>query len=432
MKSNIKKVITKFSESIKDISLLNKNIDKELSHWNRLSLTNGYPSILIFIGEISKIYKEYDWDKLIYEYLKEIEKGLNEDYYDSSLSNGIAGIAAGAFCISDNKSKYNNLMKSLNELVVDFTKEYLEYIWENKDYTKAEYYDTISGLSGNFSYLVNYKENNEIRKILEEITKYFIFLTEEVEVNEHTLPRYFIREEDIFMIDYTGGYEEGIINQGLAHGVSSILSAMTIGLKEGINVEGQKMAMKKLVEFFKKYKYDDGKNIYWYGNLDVREYISEKMTGFYNKASWCYGNIGIGRVLYNACKELKDFEGEKIALRSLRNLAEGKIENLILDSPTICHGYSGALIVFRLMYRDTKEKVFKTASEKLEDKILEYYDEKYIFGFKDNEPKFYDENGVDDIWIKDVGFLTGATGVNLALMLEKEANTKWYRYLLLD
>ena len=74
--------------------------------------------------------------------------------------------------------------------------------------------------------------------------------------------------------------------------------------------------------------------------------------------SWCYGSIGILNSLYAAAKEKSDKRLKKFCVNELKKIALMDTRDYLLASPIVCHGLSGALLIFKRMYQQTKDEVF--------------------------------------------------------------------------
>ena len=76
-------------------------------------------------------------------------------------------------------------------------------------------------------------------------------------------------------------------------------------------------------------------------------------------------------------------------------------KDYILTSPIVCHGLSGAVLVFKKMYQETQDKVFYY-------KMLEIL-EKLIHNFAYRDIENVNLTGVNEI--KEYDYLEGYTGI---------------------
>lgn len=423
MEENILKIVKDISLKIKDSNFIEHNLNCEDVIWCPISFANGYPSILLLIGELMNIDSIEEWENIAHEYVMKINDQLEDSFYHSSLYTGFTGIATGIYSISLNGSRYKNILKDLNTLIVNYTKECLSGISIDYD-TKDYYYDTITGLSGILRYLIEIKSESGVEGIMKNILDYFVLLCGDKNCNRGNIPRYLVKNK---LMDANESGNE-IINMGLAHGIAGVMISMSLALKNGIEVTGQREAIENLLTVYKDSKNDDGKRITWPGQLLYEDFINLKNNKKSERASWCYGVPGIARAIYVSSRIINDEEGIKLSLQALRAQAVCELDEYGLNSPTICHGYSAPLIVNELMYRDTEELIFKEANIKIAKRILDYYDKDNIIGFKNIEGKNNEIKETDNM-----GFLTGVTGVLLTLLyFINRNNTHWEKFLLLD
>lgn len=425
MEENILKIVRDISLKLRDSDFIEHNLNYEKTIWSPLSLANGYPSILLLLGELMSIDSIEEWENIAHEYVIKINNELEDGFYHSSLFTGFSGIAAGVYSISLNGSRYKNVLNELNTLTLSYTKEWLSGINADNE-TKDYYYDTITGLSGILRYLIEIKNENGVEEIIKNILEYFVLLCGDRRYKGGYIPRYLVKDESIDENELDN--EELIINMGLAHGIAGVMISMSIALENGIEVNGQREAIEKLLKVYKECKIDDGKRITWPGQLLYEDFKNSKKNKGTERASWCYGLPGIARAIYVTSRIINDKYGIELSLEALRRQAISDLDEYELNSPTICHGFSGVLIVNELMYRDTEEIIFKEANIKIAKRILEYYNKDNIIGFKNIEVRNNEVEETDDI-----GFLSGVSGVLLALMyFINKNNTHWEKFLLLD
>lgn len=62
--------------------------------------------------------------------------------------------------------------------------------------------------------------------------------------------------------------------------------------------------------------------------------------------------------LYIAAKEKSDKELTEFCVNELKKIASMDTRDYLLASPIVCHGLSGAALIFKRMYQETKDEVF--------------------------------------------------------------------------
>ena len=98
-------------------------------------------------------------------------------------------------------------------------------------------------------------------------------------------------------------------------------------------------------------------------------------------------------------------------------------------SPTFCHGYAGLYQVLNSVEMLLQKEFFSLEKELLKNKIIDFYNPDYIYGFKNMEL----DNKMEKIKPYDVcGLLEGTTGVCLSLLEgEKKSDNLWKKAFLL-
>lgn len=415
--------------AFKDINNLEDYIEKE----DLLKKVEIYSAVLLLLGSSEELKNDDNYNVAIHNYVLRIKEIIeNYGYFSNGLYGGIVGVGFSILSISENGTKYQKLLSTINDIIFFETENKLKVAMENLNNVKELYYDVISGLAGDVAYLLNFKDDNKIRGLIKDCLDYLVLLTEDIEINSKKVPKFFIKSENTITEEDFSISKYGFINQGLAHGIPSILNILTLSLNNGIEVANQKKAMEKIVNILCKFRYNDGHRSWWYEHISFEQYVSEEKPVFMTRESWCYGTPGIARSLYMAGKALKNKEIENIGLKALEALALVGSERWGLDSVSLCHGYSSILVVMSVMYRETKKKEFEKAINESKDYILKDIQEGYKFKFKDYTFENIYDRTTEKCYKEDFSMLTGAIGVFLALGIVEKSNKYVERMLLID
>ena len=104
-----------------------------------------------------------------------------------------------------------------------------------------------------------------------------------------------------------------VYNLSLAHGIASIIAFTTKTYAKGIDKQKSKIILEGAIKFLLMNQNDINKyNCYfpsWIRGVEVDKF---------SKLGWCYGDLGIGVVLYNAAQALDDNNLRAFALAVLR------------------------------------------------------------------------------------------------------------------
>lgn len=424
-------------EYVKKISCEKSNnmiIDGEnIIPWDDLALSDGYPALGILFGELNNLFPDEDWDLIGHEYMLKIKTALEERGINSlSLFGGACGIGMAAYSLSCNGKRYKKFINSINEFVIEYVPTVLKMVTSRQMDVKMYDYDVIQGLTGTGRYLLFFKEDPKIENIIKDILKYMISLTENINLWGHSVPKWYISQQNQFIKSDKEMYSKGSFNFGMSHGITGPLSFMSIALINGIEINGQKEAIEKIISTLNLFKYNLEGTIYWPGRIKFEEFIAKAGSNTRERASWCYGIPGIARAIFLSGKALNNEEYKNIAIKSLDSLCSLSEEFWFLDSPTFCHGYAGLLRIINCMYIDTGLVTFKKYGDKILNKVLSFYNEDAAFGF-------FNIDMLDPLNVNTkktfnmCGLLDGATGVILTILGSIKLNkTNWDSIFLIN
>lgn len=389
---------------------------KSIDPWGDFSLAEGYPSLGVLFGELTNLFPDEGWDLIGHKYMIEIQEAIKKQSIDSlSLFGGACSIGFAANSLSCNGERYQKFIKTINEFIIQSIPAKTEMlILPHKD-TKMTDYDVIQGFSGIGRYLLLFDNNPQIENILKDIIKYMISLTDNINIFGYSVPNWYISKENQFIQKDKEKYNEGSFNFGLSHGITSPLAFMSIALMQGIEVEGQREAIKKIVSTINDFKCTFKDTIHWPGRIKFEEFITKNCIRDIDRASWCYGSPGIARAIYLAGKALNNDYYKNLAIKSLDSLLFLPEELWLLNSPTFCHGYAGLLRIVECMYLDTGLEIFMQHYDKILDKILNFYDKDAPFNFFNIESSdFQGDNKLKKY--NSCGLLGGTVGVLLTIL----------------
>lgn len=427
------KVIDKLIETIKEPEELNKLIKDKNIEEPHLSI---YSSICIFLAETKDlITTEIDVEGLCHQYMIMLKTLVESQlqYLPNSLFGGLSDIGFGVHSLYKVTSHYKKFIDSLNKFIINSSKENIKIYKENINDVKIRSFDTMAGLTGVIAYLLLYKDEKDVRNLIEEGLSYLVLLTQDREVDGHVVPSYYISSENQFLDSEKEFYKKGNFNLGLSHGITGPLAVLSIALMEEIEIEGQRQAITRILEDLKTFNYiDDKEVVYWPGRIKFEDYISKQCKIDASRASWCYGTPGIARAIYIAGKAINDKEAIELSIKAIDGLCNMDEKDWMLNSPTMCHGYAGLLAVIETMYQDTGDAKYKECIERLIDIIFNFYEEDSIFGFKNIDPKEVSKGQYKMVEQDKITLLQGSIGVMLNLLATiKTITTDWKKNFLI-
>ena len=344
---------------------------------------------------------------------------------------GLGDFGVALSSINRSTGLYSNLLNSINTTIsmgLIQEAESLNHKIKNHSLPAMDY-DCILGITGTLRYLLMFDTKMYNEAIIDAIES-LITLSGQSYRDGILLPNFHVKNENVLPLEDRGKFPTGMINFGMAHGMAAALSVLSISKKMGISLKGQEKAIKQICDIYMQSyaEMPDGR-VYWPSSLTGDDYIhlSNLSPVVHLRLSWCYGAVAILHSLYLAAQALENQELVFWTLEKAKIFSKTSLEYTQLSSPTICHGYAGLLLTFEAFYRDTNDNVFSNMIETLQSKLLALYSPLHKYGFLDVDRvngKLKKTEGVN--------FLTGTSGVILALSSHYYDSSMVLRHLLLN
>jgi len=288
-----------------------------------------------------------------------------------SLSSGITGV----FWLFRFLGRYGlitpDYLKSIDEL-----DEYVDIaFWK---YIEDGNYDYLHGYLGLAKY---YKEKGD-QASLDKLRVVFETLKASAIKSEH----------GVFWLDIVEDKKEDDINFGLAHGVPSIILFLVDYYVQSKDIE-VRLLLIDAVSDLRSHRVDD--KLFSFGNTSSTKNMS--------RVAWCYGDLGCGLSIYKAGLVLNNQQFMADGIDILLKAAGRNMDNAVIDTPFICHGYSGTAYIFYKLYLLTER--------------LEFYDA-FVYWLNvmfDEFDRVEKAGTIHDYFSKNRHFLTGTAGVGLVL-----------------
>ena len=344
---------------------------------------------------------------------------------------GLGDFGVALSSINRSTGLYSNLLNSINTTIsmgLIQEAESLNHKIKNHSLSAMDY-DCILGITGTLRYLLMFDTKMYNEAIIDAIES-LITLSGQSYRDGILLPNFHVKNENVLPLEDRGKFPTGMINFGMAHGMAAALSVLSISKKMGISLKWQEKAIKQICDIYMQSyaEMPDGR-VYWPSSLTGDDYIhlSNLSPVVHLRLSWCYGAVAILHSLYLAAQALENQELVFWTLEKAKIFSKTSLEYTQLSSPTICHGYAGLLLTFEAFYRDTNDNVFSNMIETLQSKLLALYSPLHKYGFLDVDRvngKLKKTEGVN--------FLTGTSGVILALSSHYYDSSMVLRHLLLN
>lgn len=369
------------------------------------SLFSGKAGIVLFYSYIYKFSKDEKYLSKVNQIIDEIFFSIEQNEITTSIDHGITGIGwllQHLIRIGVLEDVYDDILNDIDELLFEsFSKD-----------VSLFRYDYLTGLIGKgHYYLERYEFDkchfNGVEKVLNEILK----------LKDLDSPIW----QDYYAIQKSN-VNQKIYNLGLAHGNPSILYFLS-----------KVYSFKKDNVLLKIIK----KNAYWLINQEVKKPEGEYLPNYlidnlpfpssYKglNLAWCYGDLGMLIALLQCGIIIDDEYIIEHCVKRALYISEKIPENMPHDAG-LCHGLAGISQIFNRFYQYTIDIRFKNAAEFLIINMLQFcqFDDG-LAGFKTQKK--------DIEWQNDFSFLTGISGIGLALISSIDNKlSDWDRLLLLN
>lgn len=214
-------------------------------------------------------------------------------------------------------------------------------------------------------------------------------------------------------------YPAGNYNLGVAHGVPGVIALL--GLAQTAGVECRAL-LNSTVAWLLAQKLPPGsKTVYSYN-------LAPGIKSTPARLAWCYGDLGIAASLLVAARAVgeRDWEAEAVAI-ARRAAERTSMKEAGMVDAGLCHGAAGVGHLFNRLHQATGDPVLGEAARHWINQALTLRSDAGIGGYQMWVPN---EERRELVWRDEAGFLTGATGVGLALLAAATAvEPEWDRVL---
>ncbi|MSU02285.1 lanthionine synthetase C family protein [Tissierella pigra] len=441
---NIKQLVIKEScFELNDSQL--KKIDKILNRYFDDLLTSVNKSVInplelneyiMTIAEAFPLFEDKNkWLEISYIIMNDIKRELINPTINKSISlfGGLCDTGFATYLLNKNTGHYGKFLDSINKLIFNYIKQYLDYCNSNFNELTMQHYDIISGLAGMGYYMLLIHKNEQENELLHDVMRYLIKLSGKHLVEKEMIPNWHIKSRNQIRNDEKLKFPKGNFNFGLAHGIAGPMVTLSKAYSQGEILEGHGEAIESFIEEYKNYSItsQDG-SIFWPTQLSFEDYIAGVANDELRPriASWCYGNIGISRSLYVASKNIGDEKMMKFSFENIEKIALMNILDYNLESPILCHGYAGLLSILNLTYKETKNDNIKNGMYKIIDELLSLYVEESRFGFK-NKETLYEDGKIVKRATENNSFMEGTSGIVLSLISIVKDKTDFENHLII-
>lgn len=358
------------------------------------------------------------WDEFAHRELAKACADLSVKHSVGSVFAGAAGIGFVANLLARGRDRYANLLAQIDRHVLPVVQQTASRLHAAEGCPVSDF-DAISGLAGTGTYLLARADRPDVHVALEQTLVCLTALLTSTgdRPRWHTPPQWI---GDVF----APLYPDGLLNCGLAHGVSGPLALLAIAARAGFEVDGQREA----IDTAARWLIDIGGpwpwGWDWGSGVSLSATPSPPPVRPY-RAAWCYGPAGVARALWLAGIARGNPTYQSVAVQTIRDcLARSKVDRGI-TSPTFCHGLAGFAQIALRFAKDTQDGELRWEADRLVVELLDWWEPESLLGFRNVEP--------GGGRVNHPGMLDGAPGVGLVLLAAgSEVAPSWDRLFLLS
>lgn len=213
------------------------------------------------------------------------------------------------------------------------------------------------------------------------------------------------------------------VNFGMAHGIPAVLKFCLQCYKKNVcAAEAKKLAL-DIADFLKS-NVKENISRSMFPNILT---IDEQSTG-YSRVGWCYGDLSIGFILYQAGMAFNDLELKEFATKIMIHTSKRRTEEeTLVKDAGICHGSAGIAHIYNKMWHYTQNSIFKETCDFWIQKTLDFSMHQDAFaGYKAYAPT---ESGKH---MNSFGLLNGVSGIGLVLISYLTGDFSWDYCLMLN
>ncbi|MFI6999201.1 lanthionine synthetase C family protein [Nocardia sp. NPDC050175] len=386
--------------------------------WGPMTLSNGLPGTAMFYAELAR--RAPAWSPTTHRHVQAAGSAMTSQP-SRGLHAGPASLLAATQTCGDH---YPGLRRRLAAWVAEDQLTRLDRLSvQHGEGVCWESYDIINGLAGTARLLLDsvddpVENDARVEQALLATLRHLVAVSEPITVDGHTVPGWWVPAHLQSVEQDRVEYPRGDFNLGLAHGIPGPALVLSLALRRGYEVTGQREALVRIVEWLVRWIRTDDQGTYWPCRVGFDDEIAmAPPESIFTRTAWCYGAPGVAAVVHHAGCTLNIPEWRAHAVRALHDALARDESKWTLAGPTVCHGYAGLLQVIHRIGTAEQDEVLLDARTRLTEAILAMVDPNAPFVFR--HPMRYSraDPGPSKFKMLDVaGILEGSAGVACALM----------------
>ncbi|KFF98026.1 lantibiotic modifying enzyme [Streptomyces scabiei] len=308
-----------------------------------------------------------DWDT-VHTWLS---TAVASDISAAANANLYLGAPALAFVIhraASASNRYQRTLERLDAATVAVTRNRLTEAHrriDRADRPPMQEFDLIQGLTGLGAYHVSRHPHHEITR---DVLSYLGRLTEALP-DPTGLPPWWMNVSPSGRphADFPGGHG----NFGLAHGIGSTLSVLSLALLRGLTVPGAADAVERICTWTDQWRQGDPTAPWWPGYISVQQATDLHVhPNLRPRPSWCYGVSGSARAQQLAGLALRDAARVQAAENAILATLRDPLQLDKLPEIGLCHGMAGLLHAAWRMATETGNAEIAAELPLLADRLI--------------------------------------------------------------
>jgi hypothetical protein len=359
--------------------------------YHPMSLADGYCGLAVLFARLSDESPELR--ETAHEHLAAAAKTRRPNA--EGLFDGLPSLGFAARSIARADGDYRGMLARIDPHVLRLAENALvaeeARLLAREPGARMAGYDVTSGLTGVGRYLLACGAG--ARPVLERVLGYLVGMTDPVRVRGHWVPGWWTSDPSLLADPVA--HPDGHFNLGMAHGISGPLALLALCHQQGVVVEGQVEAMRRIATWLLSRRGTDEHGPYWPALVPLDHEVASTVDLLPpSRVAWCYGAPGVARALQLAAAALGELAWAEEAKTTLRAAFRRPRSRWGIRDASLCHGSAGVLHATALVLGRDADVL-----PGLCDHLLAQRDQHTVITVPPNRP----------------GFLDGSAGTLLAL-----------------
>jgi len=415
--------LSKSAEVDDAVASATSHAEPRLVRWSPEGLWQGYAGLALLSFVLDAVDPDDGWDSVGLEQVRRAVAGMEARRHAPAGQVGLSGLAGAAHLLSRDGVRYRTLLSKLDSALVSMVSTQVARILRARPHgIDVAIFDVIAGLAGTGRYLLARRHDPACKPALQKVLRALIYLSED---DASGIPHWHTdvgnSSENLRKV-----YPQGHVNMGLAHGIPGPLALMTISTLTGVEVRGQREAIVRTADRIVRAQLTDDWGVCFPTAVPLKGSAGEPGAAEHaTRSAWCYGGPGVARALWLAGIAADRSEYRDLAIAAVLAAIRRPVAARRIDSPTICHGVAGLLLITLRFAHECPRADFFDAACDLTSQLVRAHEPVGRFGYRSLDAA--------DRRIDSPGFLDGAAGVALVLLAASTAiEPTWDRVLLLS